>query len=192
MRFGARQCEGSRWIWQVRRGLLASLAIGVALVSPSQAGEPIRCPDGSWCHAARLRDCAWCTVECDDGTWQIDGDVCPISANALSTGRDAVDRRQRRSERSADALRRDAEIASRVACGDEAHETHAKLIAKRGDGSVFVATAAWAGLPHESRVDFTAWAAACLMEQGRVTIRHATTGRVLAVYGRDSGYEEMD
>ena len=175
--------------------VLLTLSTGFAFASPGRAGEPIRCPDGSLCHGSKLSDCAWCTVECADGTWQVQGGVCPISANAPVEDRDEGRRRGGRSNAvgpSEEERRRDAAIANAVACSDEERETHDKLIANRGGRSVFVRAGAWAGLNRESRVGFAAWAASCLMEQARNTIRHAHTGKVLAIYGQSSGYEARE
>lgn len=116
--------------------------------------------------------------------------MCPIDSNV--PGDALLDRGPRLRESSEPQRRRDAAVSEAIDCDAAERVGHQRLIDRKGGSSVFVSSAAWAGLSREARVEFATWAAACLLAGPRVTVRHTTTGRVLAVYARDSGYKQIE
>ena len=60
------------------------LALLVAQSAAPARGELIECPGGKLCHVEQPKWCGECTRACDDGTWTVESDVCPVSTNRES------------------------------------------------------------------------------------------------------------
>jgi hypothetical protein len=77
-------------------------------------------------------------------------------------------------------------------CTDEIDQAFLPVVNGTDSGGVLVAPSHWRKLDFKSRKVFAQWVSTCYLHSGAVSIRHGATGRELALFSPEYGYQSKE